>query len=90
MKIVRLDWNSHTVDFDNFEYTAFDNWEHDEIAIEVFLKGFCAVKSGGIHLQTYDVTPFCGNCQGENAKTGYVENWDGKCPDCGNTIKEVQ
>ncbi|MFA5773702.1 MAG: hypothetical protein WC908_03455 [Candidatus Paceibacterota bacterium] len=29
----------------------------------------------------------CPNCQGENAKTGYVEDWDGICPDCGRKIK---
>ena len=31
-------------------------------------------------------TEDCGNCQGENAKTGFVESWDGKCPDCGSVV----
>jgi len=30
----------------------------------------------------------CGNCQGENAKTGYVKSWDGKCPDCGREVQQ--
>lgn len=25
-------------------------------------------------------------CQGENAKTGHVEDWDGICPDCGRDL----
>jgi len=31
----------------------------------------------------------CTNCQGENARTGYVELWDGICPDCGRGVKFV-
>lgn len=31
--------------------------------------------------------PVCGNCQGENARTGYVESWDGVCPDCGRRVR---
>ena len=30
----------------------------------------------------------CPNCEGENAKTGYVENWGGVCPDCNRKIIE--
>jgi len=36
------------------------------------------------------IKEFCPNCQGENAKTGYVEEWDGLCPECGRKIKEVE
>jgi hypothetical protein len=32
----------------------------------------------------------CANCQGENAKTGYVELWDGVCPDCSRVVQKVQ
>lgn len=28
----------------------------------------------------------CSNCQGENAKNGYVELWDGVCPECGRLV----
>jgi len=34
--------------------------------------------------------PECTNCQGENRETGFVENWDGKCPDCGRQIMEEE
>jgi len=34
------------------------------------------------------ILPFkCANCEGENVKTGSLEIWDGKCPDCGRQIK---
>jgi Zn finger protein HypA/HybF involved in hydrogenase expression len=29
----------------------------------------------------------CWNCQGKNAKVGYVELWDGKCPECGRQVE---
>ena len=32
----------------------------------------------------------CPNCEGENAKTGYVENWGGVCPDCNRKRIEVR
>ena len=38
-------------------------------------------------LNKYQKRTSCNNCQGQNAKTGYVENWDGICPDCGRTIR---
>jgi len=28
----------------------------------------------------------CPNCQGENAEYGYVELWDGVCPECGRIV----
>lgn len=31
----------------------------------------------------------CPNCQGENAKTGYVELWDGVCADCGRKVEAI-
>lgn len=31
----------------------------------------------------------CTNCSKENQRTGYVELWDGVCPECGNVVEEV-
>jgi len=33
-------------------------------------------------------TQLCSNCEGENAKTGYVEQWDNKCPECGRKVEQ--
>jgi hypothetical protein len=30
----------------------------------------------------------CPNCEGENARSGHVEDWDGVCPDCGRKIRK--
>ena len=32
----------------------------------------------------------CPNCQGENATNGYVELWDGICPECGRKIGRIK
>lgn len=43
-------------------------------------------------LEVYELKAFfvqkCPNCQGENAKTGFVEAWDDKCPECGKEVPQ--
>ena len=37
--------------------------------------------------QNEGVPAECPNCSEENRKTGYVESWDGVCPDCGSYFR---
>jgi hypothetical protein len=36
------------------------------------------------------LTPECSNCQGQSIETGYVELWDGVCPECGRLVEAPQ
>jgi predicted RNA-binding Zn-ribbon protein involved in translation (DUF1610 family) len=32
----------------------------------------------------------CQNCGKENTKSGYVDSWDGVCPDCGRVVNRKE